>query len=179
MKYLKTYEGLFDFLKRKPKEVKSEYFTISDDMFQNISDIIGDADLMGLRVDPVQISGKRKVCCYKDIFYEVYSSINRGIGFDNRSNIPGSPLHNYYNELQDYDIDEMCYILTRLVDYVRSESGNKLNVNIDFIENGPHSKGGFRITNPSEASIHNQLSEFYGNLAHDWRTLKISIVPSK
>ena len=152
MKHLKTYEGLFDFLKKKPKEVKRE-FVISDDMFDIISDIIQDVDMMGLGVHIVMTEGKRKV----------YSTINRAFsngGF-----------------LKDYDLNELCHILTRLVDYVRSESENQINVHIDFIEND--SKGGYRITNPTEAKIYNQLSTFHGNLVHDWRSLKISIVPDK
>lgn len=170
MKYLKTYEGLFSFLKKKPKQqVKSKDFVISDDMFYTISDIIGDADLMGLRVHTVMTDSKGKV----------YSVIDRGDGSNRNTGLGGAPIRKHYNTLKEYDINEMCYILTRLVDYVRSESENKLDVRIDFIDNGPHSQGGDRITNPTEASIHNQLSEFYGNLAYDWRSLQISIVSSK
>ena len=159
MKHLKTYEGLFGFLKKKHKEVKRE-FVISDDMFETISDIIQDADMMGLRVHTVITEGKRKI----------YSTIDRG-------GTPSNTGQRYYNELRDYDLDEMCYILTRLVDYVRSESEDRLNVNIDFIDNGPHSQGGFRITNPPEHQIRSQLSAFDDNLSKDWRTLQISITP--
>ena len=169
MKHLKTYEGLFSFLKRKHKETKNE-FVISDDMYNTISDIIQDADMMGLRVHTVMTEGKRKI----------YSTIDRGDTTGN-TGLGGAPIQRYYNELRDYDLDEMCYILTRLVDYVRSESEDRLNVNIDFIDNGPHSQGGFRITNPPEHQIRSQLSAFdtvrkFGNLSKDWRSLQISIM---
>ena len=168
MKHLKTYEGLFSgkdwsFLKRKHKETK---FVISDDMYNTISDIIQDADMMGLRVHTVMTEGKRKV----------YSVIDRGDTSGN-TGLGGAPIRRYYNELRDYDLDEMCYILTRLVDYVRGESEDQLNVNIDFIDNGPHSQGGFRITNPPEHQIRSQLSAFDGNPSKDWRSLQISITP--
>lgn len=172
MKYLKTYEGLFSFLKRKPPNPFTEYGSIHDDMFQTVSDIIQDVDMMGLRSDTVITDGKNKI----------YSSIDRGEVRNNTNRIDnivniigGDRVQRYYDELRDYDLDEMCYILVRLVDYVRSESENQLNVNIDFIDNGPHSHG-FRLTNPSEHQIRTQLSAFDGNLSKDWRTLQISIM---
>ena len=80
-----------------------------------------------------------------------------------------------YSKLKDYDLDEMCGLLTSLVNYVRYESNNQLDIKIDFIENGPHSNGGYRLVNPSVELIHNQLKLFYGNFAFDWKSIQITI----
>ena len=59
MKHLKTYEGLFDFFKKK-KEVTKRNFEITDDLYQTVSEILQDADLMGLEVS-TQITGRGNI----------------------------------------------------------------------------------------------------------------------
>lgn len=162
MKHLKTYEGLFDFFKKK-KEVTKRNFEITDDLYQTVSEILQDADLMGLEVS-TQITGRGNI----------YSMIDRRVEKERNTGLGGAPISKYYNKLKDYDLYEMYDILSRLIDYVRSESENILDVTIDFIDNGPHSDDQ-RLTNPSDELILNQLKRFYHNFAYDWKYIYISV----